>query len=161
MEEEREREIEKLYEAGLAETLNREDAPIGSGIENTNPDSLSPHDPSAQAETTLVTKQTTETLMAGERIVEALDLADAERAIWAEYEEAKKSLSEDEKAKVPPPAKNAVLAAYNLEPEGWVLKVVSGIQGTSLLDALLVLPFDKVVSLMGYLNIWASRVSSR
>lgn len=98
--------------------------------------------------------------MAGERIVEALNLADAERAIWAEYEEAKKGLSEEDSAKVPPPARNAVLAAYDLEPEGWVLKVVSGIQGTALLDALLVLPFDGVISLMGYLNIWASKVSS-
>lgn len=98
--------------------------------------------------------------MAGERIAEALDLADAERATWAEYEEAKKSLkSEAEKEKVPPPPRNAVLAAYDLDPEGWVLKVVNGVQATALLDALLVLPFDKVVSLMGYLNTWAQRVS--
>lgn len=159
LEEERERELERLYESGLADTLNREDAPIGSGaVDDTNPDA-NPGDTTAQVESTIVTKQTTETLMAGERIVEALDLADAERATWAEYEEAKKSLSsEEEKAKVPPPPRNAILAAYDLEPEAWVLKVVSGVQATALLDALLVLPFDKVVSLMGYLNIWARRV---
>ena len=60
LEEERERDLEQLYESGLADTLNREDPPIGSG----DPTSEAP----AQAETTDVKKQTTETLMAGEQI---------------------------------------------------------------------------------------------
>ena len=73
--------MEALYESGIADTLNREDAPIGSGVEGA--------EPTTTEEATGVTKQTTETLMAGERIMEALDLADSELAVFREYEEAK------------------------------------------------------------------------
>jgi U3 small nucleolar RNA-associated protein 12 len=105
-----------------------------------------------------VTKQTTETLMAGERIMEALDLADNEIAVFREYEEAKvkSGLSKE----IAPPPRNQVLAAYDLEPEEYVLRVVERVPGTALFDALLVLPFGKVVSLMCYLNYWAQRVST-
>ena len=142
--------MEQLYEAGIADTLNREDAPIGSGVEGGPVQTES-------AEATGVTKQTTETLMAGERIMEAIDLADGEIAAFREYEEAKAKggLSEQ----VAPPPRNQVLAAYELEPEEYVLRVVERVTGTALYDALLVLPFGKVVSLMQYLNYWAQKVS--
>ncbi|KAJ6515988.1 WD-repeat-containing protein [Mycena sanguinolenta] len=149
LEEERERELENIYESGIADTLNREEAVIGSGTGDGEADAQT-------AEATGVTKQTTETLMAGERIMEALDLADAERAVFQEYEEAMSRLGPDAMRLAPPP-RNAVLAAYDLEPEAWVLRVVERVQSTALQDALLVLPFGKVVSLMGYLNIWAQR----
>ncbi|EPQ59303.1 WD40 repeat-like protein [Gloeophyllum trabeum ATCC 11539] len=150
LEEERERELEGLYESGIAESMNREDGPIGSGAADGG-------EAPTQAEATAVLKQTTETLMAGERIIEALDLADAERAAFREYEEAKASLSPEEAEKLPPPARNAVLAAYDVTPEAWVLRVVDKIPNTALQDALLVLPFGKVVSLMNYLNMWAQK----
>ena len=129
--------------------MNREDAPIGSGVEG---GAAQP----SEAEATGVTKQTTETLMAGERIMEAIDLADAEIAAFREYEEekAKGGLSEQ----VAPPPRNQVLAAYDMEPEEYVLRVVERVASTALYDALLVLPFSKVVSLMQYLNHWAQRV---
>ncbi|KAF8895924.1 WD-repeat-containing protein [Mucidula mucida] len=129
LEEERERELEQLYEHDIADTLNRQNDGEGS---------------TDQAETTAVSKQTAETLMDGERIMEALTLADDERRIFAEYEES-------------PPPRNPVLAAYDLEPEAYVLRVVEKVRSTSLHDALLVLPFGKVVSLMNYLNIWAQK----
>ncbi|PCH41262.1 WD-repeat-containing protein [Wolfiporia cocos MD-104 SS10] len=149
LEEERERELENLYETGIAETLNRTHAPIGSGADDADPNAA------LGAEVTTVSKQTTETLMAGERIMEALELADAEIAAFREYEEAKAKggLSEQ----IAPPPRNPVLAAYDVEPEEYVLKVVEKIPGTALYDALLVLPFGKVVSLMQYLNVWAQR----
>jgi U3 small nucleolar RNA-associated protein 12 len=61
---------------------------------------------------------------------------------------------------VQPPARNPVLAVYDLEPEAYVLQVVEKVQSTALHDALLVLPFGKIVSLMMYLNIWAQKVRS-
>jgi U3 small nucleolar RNA-associated protein 12 len=112
----------------------------------------------AQAEIAAVTKQTTETLMAGEKIMEALDLADAERAAMKEFEEHKSTLPGADAIVLQPPPRNPILAAYGLEPEEYVLKVVERVQSTALHDALLVLPFGKVVSLMGYLNIWAQNV---
>ncbi|KAI0693786.1 WD40 repeat-like protein [Cytidiella melzeri] len=150
LEEEREREMEMLYETGIADTLNREDAPIGSGAPDA--DGVPNNTP---AEVTAVSKQTTETLMAGEKIIEALELADNELATLREYEEEKTNggLSKQ----IAPPPRNQVLAAYDLSPEEYVLQVVQRISGTALYDALLVLPFGKVVSLMHYLNYWAQR----
>lgn len=123
---------------------------MGSGVDG------APVDPDA-AEVTNVTKQTTETLMAGERIMEALDLAENEINAFKEYEEAKAKggLSES----IAPPPRNPLLAAYDVEPEEYVLMVVEKISATALYDALLVLPFGKVVVLMQFLNVWAANVS--
>ncbi len=135
-----------MYENGIADSLNR-----NSGDEQT------PN----QAEAIAVTKQTAETLMDGERIMEALTLADEERQVFQEYEDAMARLSKDDAMRLQPPPRNPILAAYDLDPEAYVLRVVEKVQSTSLQDALLVLPFGKVVSLMNYLNIWAQKVSTR
>jgi len=133
--------------------MNREDRPIGSG------DASGGSQAQGQSEIAGISKQTAETLMAGERIAEALDLADAEREAYANFETMKKGIPEEEQAKLQPPPRNAILAAYDVQPEAWVLRVVEGVQSTALQDALLVLPFKKVVSLIVYLDIWARRVS--
>jgi hypothetical protein len=110
------------------------------------------------AEVSAVTKQTTETLMAGEKIIEALDIADEDRAATQEYTEA---LDTANQSLIPPqPKRHAILAALDVTPEEYVLQVVERISGAELFDALLVLPFGKVVSLIGYLDAWAARVSS-
>jgi len=96
--------------------------------------------------------------MAGERIMEALDLADKERAIFEEYRETLNRLSENDALRLQPPPRNPVLAAYDLDPETYVLKVVEKVPSTALQDALLVLPFGKVVSLMIYLDVWVEKV---
>ena len=133
--------------------MNRTDALPGRGDGAGGGD-----DGQAQIEVTGVTKQTTETLMAGERIMEALDIADAERASLRQFEEEKARMTFDEAMRLQPPPRNPILAAYDLEPEAHVLKVVERVQSTALQDALLVLPFGKVVSLMIYLDIWAQKV---
>lgn len=106
-----------------------------------------------------MTKQTAETLTAGEKIIEALELADAERAALAEYEDAKSKLPPSEAAKLPPPQPNAMLAALGMEPEEYVLDTIEKISNTALLDALLVLPFGHVLSMMVYLDEWVRAVS--
>ena len=152
LEEEREREMEQLYEDGLADNYNREDEAIGSGA----PDAETTQTPEA----TNVSKQTTETLMAGEKLIEALELADAEREAFAAYEEAKSKVSETAAAKIPAPTKNAVLAAYDMEPDEYVLMTIEKIHNSALMDALLVLPFSRVLSLMVYLAEWARKVAN-
>lgn len=134
--------------------MNRVEAPIGSGAEDGPKTGIS-----EITEIATVAKQTTETLMAGERVMEALDLADTERESFRDYEEAISRMSENDAMRLQPPPRNPILAAYDLEPEAYVLRVVEKIQSTALQDALLVLPFGKVVSLMVYLNIWAQKVS--
>lgn len=111
-----------------------------------------------EAEATAVAKQTSDTLMAGEKIMEALDIADSDRLIMLDYEQTISKLSPAEAANVPRPATHSVLAAYDLDGPAYVLSVVQKIQSTALHDALLVLPFSKVVSLMHYLNEWAIKV---
>lgn len=130
--------------------MNREDAPIGNGED--------PNAARVSSEVAAVTKQTAETLMAGERIMEALDLADADLAMVQAYEAHKAKLPPSEADKLPLPPRNPLLAMQDLEPEAYVLQVVEKVHNTALQDALLVLPFGKVLSLMGYLNEWAKRV---
>lgn len=129
----------------MAETLNQ-------------PDGGDRLDGKLSAEVAAVTKQTMETLMAGERIMEALDLADNERATLRDFEDQKARAGTLEAAGLQPPPRNPLLAALDLDPEGYVLRVVEKIPRTALYDALLVLPFGKVLSLMQYLDIWAKKV---
>ena len=155
LEEERERDLEKLYDANLAETMNRDDDHVGIGRGADGADSGGVQE---QAEVAQVTKQTTETLMAGEKIMEALDIADADLTLLAEYEAAKSGLNEAQISALPAPARNPLLAMQGLEAETYVLQVIEKVSPTALQDALLVLPFNNVLSLMRYLNEWARRV---
>lgn len=150
LEEERERELEHLYENELAENLNQPDGTVGQGEENA--------DGERSVEVAAVTKQTTETLMAGERIIEALDLADNERATLRDFEDQKAQVGTLEAAGLQLPPRNPILSALDLEPDSYVLRVVEKIPRTALYDALLVLPFGKVLSLMQYLDMWAKKV---
>jgi U3 small nucleolar RNA-associated protein 12 len=152
LEEEREKEMEKLYEGDIADDLNREDGIIGSGADGAM------HDNGVQAESTMVQKHTTETLMDGERIMEALDLADGELEGAQMYADAVEKLPYSEKGKIGPPPRNPVLIALDLNPEEYVLRTVEKIQASALYDALLVLPFSKVMSLLHYMDLWASKV---
>ncbi|KIJ37465.1 hypothetical protein M422DRAFT_178030 [Sphaerobolus stellatus SS14] len=127
LEEERERELETLYESNIAETMNQD-----QNATNENGEVVGD-------EATAVNKQTTETLMAGERIMEALELGDTARAQPADA------------------PTHPILAALGQGPEEYVLGVIQKISSTALHDALLVLPFAKVLSLMVYLDEWAKR----
>ncbi|KAE8220668.1 hypothetical protein CF319_g5839 [Tilletia indica] len=168
LEEEREKEMEKMYEAaGVARAVDEGKA-IGSlapgadgggGEEMVGPEAAG------------VQKSTTETLMAGERLMEALDIADEDRRNEHLASNGGFGLAGR------PPRHPLLLAAFGLgvgashggglesgadadgEPsgEGYVLKVVQKILPAQLEDALLVLPFDKVISLMQYLDIWAKK----
>lgn len=151
LEEEREKELEGLYEGDIAEDLNREDGVIGSGVDG----NIVEH---AVAETTMVQKHTMETLMSGEKIMEALDVADGELEAARKYTEAVNKLPDREKGKFGPPTRNPILTALGISPEAYVLRTIEKIQPSSLYDALLVLPFSKVMSLFHYMDVWASQV---
>jgi U3 small nucleolar RNA-associated protein 12 len=106
----------------------------------------------ARPEATAVSKQSLDTLMAGERLAEALDIADAERTLFDDYEKAKSQCTPEQAKLLPLPQRNAVLAAYDMDPTTYVLTVLEKIQPAALTDALLVLPFSKVPSLLQYLE---------
>ncbi|KPM41793.1 U3 small nucleolar RNA-associated protein 12 [Neonectria ditissima] len=136
LEEEREKEIEELYESTLTTSLER--------------------DPDAQDENGEVgaaSKQTTETLMAGERIAEALEMGIADLNLLKEYEEAKLT-----NPHAIPPQRNLVfLALGDISAEAYVMSVLQRIKASALHDALLVLPFASVPILFTFLNIFAMR----
>lgn len=136
LEEEREKEIEELYESTLTTSLER--------------------DPDAEdenGEVAAASKQTTETLMAGERIAEALEMGMADLNLLKEYEDAKLT-----NPHAMPPQRNPIfLALGNITAEAYVLSVLQRIKASALHDALLTLPFASVPILFTFLNIFALR----
>ncbi|OJD27535.1 hypothetical protein ACJ73_01073 [Blastomyces percursus] len=135
LEEEREKELEELYDSTLATSLDQDKDAEGQD----------------EAEAVAAGKQTVTTLMAGEKIAEALDLSVEDLALMREWKELK--LSNPIAA---PPSRNPVyLALGNISAERHVLQVIRKIPAAALQDALLVLPFSKLPALFTFLNIWA------
>jgi U3 small nucleolar RNA-associated protein 12 len=140
LEEEREREVEELYEEGLVEGLEKSRIDEGGDGEG--------------MEVTQAGKQTVETLNAGERIVEALELGREDRTVMEEYEMQRKS-----RPKIALPARNPIfLALGGISAEKYVLDVVAKVKPANLQDALLVLPFEHVEILIGFITVWAEKV---
>ena len=136
LEEEREKEMEEIYEKTLTTSLEQDDE------DGENP-------PEAVA----TDKQTVETLMAGEKIIEALDAGVEDNRLMSEFRELKRS-----QPNLSLPARNPIYLAHgNISAEAHVLKVVQRIKAASLQDALLVLSLDKVPPLFTFLRIWAER----
>lgn len=136
LEEEREKEIEELYESTLTASLERD-----------------PDDENQNAEIAAASRQTTETLMAGERISEALEMGMADLHIIKEWEEAKKTNPHT----APPQRDPLFMALGGISAEEHVMSVLQRIKASALHDALLVLPFASVPMLFTFLNIFAMR----
>ncbi|KAF2756670.1 F-box/WD repeat-containing protein pof1 [Pseudovirgaria hyperparasitica] len=138
LEEEREKDLEELHEAALQATLNDED----DGTE-------------ARDQLTLASKQTIQTLTAGEKIAEALELGVADLAIVERYEAQKK---DNPNVNVAPPQRDPLFMALGgISAERHVLNTMARIPAPSLQDALLVLPFSMLPSLFTFLAIFVRR----
>ncbi|EEY18613.1 DOM34-interacting protein [Verticillium alfalfae VaMs.102] len=136
LEEEREKELEELYESTLTGSLERD-----------------PDAEDANGEVGAATKQTVETLMAGERIAEALELGMADLNLLKEYEQAKLTNRHAQ-----PPQRNVIFVALgNISAETHVMSVLQRIKASALHDALLVLPFSTVPMLFTFLDLFAQR----
>ena len=136
LEEEREKELEELYENTLAASLEQEEEQGGE-----------------RAEVAAAGKQTTETLMAGERIAEALEIGMEDLEVVSEWEKRKAI-----QPSIAPPQRNLTFMAFgNISAERHVLNVVEKIKAAALQDALLVLSFDRVTALFTFINIWAQK----
>ncbi|KAM0754199.1 WD40 repeat-like protein [Meredithblackwellia eburnea MCA 4105] len=147
LEEERERELEELYDSNVNGREGRDELRVLPNGEEVVP-----------AESTDVSKSTTETLMAGERIMEALEISEADRALTKAYEEEVEKVGPEGAKALPSPSRNPIFGIYNnCGPEEYVLKVVQRIPAASLHDALLVLPFGKVTLLIEHLDFWAHK----
>lgn len=153
LEEERERELEEMYQNGNAMERNDDERGVGSLAEGNQG-----QQEQADREVEGVHKSTKETLMAGERLMEAIEVADADKAALADYERSTKTSGLD----LPRPARHPLLShafetGEDVDANAYVLKVAVKILPAQLDDALLVLPFEFVISLMKYLDYWASK----
>ncbi|KAF2146767.1 uncharacterized protein K452DRAFT_323857 [Aplosporella prunicola CBS 121167] len=139
LEEERERELEELYESTLATSLDA-DAEGADGEKN---------------EVGEATKQTITTLTAGERIVEALELGLADLEVVNAW---KLHRAANPEAKMAPPQREPLFMALgNISAERHVLNTIAKIPAAQLHDALLVLPFSTVPGLFTFISIWVRR----
>lgn len=135
LEEERERELERMYERDMADNLDRD---YREGEQNGDADELA-----------AASKQTVDTLTHGEKVMEALELGMADLDIVRAHER--------EKAKNPraaPPQRNPLfLALGNISAEQHVLNTLRKIPTPALNDALLVLPFSSLPAVFTFLAI--------
>lgn len=100
---------------------------------------------------------TAATLMSGEKIMEAIELADADRQLTRDYEESKAKASGSDLADaLMPPTRSVLLMGAS--PEDHVRSVLEKVPAAQMEDALLVLPFKQVISLLEYLDLWAADV---
>jgi len=160
LEEERETRLEAIYDQGATTEVKQIGAMAGGAMV-------------AQAESALVarTQANDESLQAGERLIEALDLADADRERWLRYDEAVREQKEaaaglrdgekltglqliaaQQKSSEPlaVPQANPLLRGPNADAH--VLNCLQSIKTPELDEALLVLPFDYACRLLPYLN---------
>lgn len=136
LEEERDKELEELYEKTLTASLEQDE---GTGQE--------------KSEIADAGKQTTETLMAGEKIIEALELGIPDLELVQEWAKAKAL-----KPNIAPPDRDPIYLAFgNISAEQHLLNVIQKIKVAALQDALLVLPFHLVAALFRFLRIWTER----
>lgn len=136
LEEEREKEIEELYEKTLTTSLGND-----------------PNSEDQDGEVAAASKQTVETLMAGERIVEALNLGMVDLDVVREWKE----MRHINKAVAPPQRNPIFMALGGISAELYVMNTLQRIKASALHDALLVLPFTAIPLLFTFINIFAMR----
>lgn len=124
VEEERELEMEQEFEENIAHDLNREDNMDDEDQENTVEE---------------VKKHTIESLKAGERLFEALDICVADLQ------------NVDNKPR------HVILTALNVSPEKYLMDTLSRIKTPLVEDALLTFPLDKIVGLLQFVEIWLEK----
>ena len=139
LEEEREKELEELYESTLVTGLEQDDREAEG------------QDGEMGEKVVGAGKQTVETLMAGERIAEALQIGMEDLEVMQEYEEAR-----EVNPMTALPQRNPILLAHGgVSASVYVLGVFQQIPAASLQDALLVLRFSQLPALLTFLALWA------
>lgn len=149
LEEEREKEIDELYEDNLLNSLEAEEAPQND------------QDNEENDEVTKVNKQTMESLKAGEKIIEALDIGYEELLKQEQYEDMLDQFNRKQLSVKPvKPEGNTILMAYNVTGTQYVLNTVTSIKSAQLEDALLVLPFSYIKKLLRFIEIWVADINN-
>lgn len=137
LEEEREREMEEIYESTLARNIDRDFR------DEDNQD----------AEVTAASKQTIATLTHGEKIMEALEIGMEDHELMLAYERDK-----TRNPKLAVPQRNPLFMALgNITAEQHVLRTLQKVPSPALNDALLIIPFSTLPTLFNFLAIFLQR----
>jgi len=139
LEEERERELEQTYEATLAAQMDR--------------DLLTDEQGENRDEVAAASKQTISTLTYGEKIMEALEIAEVDRLLVDEWNAQHK----DSTRSAPPQRNPLFMALGGISAEQHVLNTITKIPAASLNDALLVIPFSTLPVLFTFLALFFQR----
>jgi U3 small nucleolar RNA-associated protein 12 len=140
LEEEREREMEELYESTLTTSLEADD---------------DLQDGESGDKVVSAGKQTINTLTAGEKIMEALALGLEDLDTVREWSRQKAANPSQQFAA--PSRDPLFLALGNISAERHVLNTLAKIPAAQLQDALLVLPFSALPSLFVFVSIWVQK----
>lgn len=158
LEEEKERELEEQYESTLTAAYDADAEDDMKGKKPAGPDDLDDEarvveDDENETQVTRAGKQTIETLKAGERLIEALEIGIKDLKLHQEHADMVKRLP---KGQVIPAlgARDVRLQYLNISAQDYVMKEASTIKASELEDALLVLPFDKVLALFEFIAEW-------
>jgi U3 small nucleolar RNA-associated protein 12 len=139
LEEERERELEDMYESTLAQNFDR-DAEMEGGD-------------GGQDDVANATKQTIATLTHGEKVMEALEVGIEDLELMEAYERDKQR-----NPKMAVPQRNPIfLALSNVSAEEYVLSSLKKIPTPALNDALLVIPFTMLPTLFTFLALFLQK----
>lgn len=148
LEEEREKEMDELYENTLLDSLEADEAPAKEGDDEDE----------EMDDATRVSKQTMETLKAGEKLMEALDIGVEDVTNIEEYAAQLIAYNKRKSGTVPvKPTANTILMAYGVTGQEYVLSVLLKIKSAQLDDALLVLPFSYTLKLLKMIQIWTNK----
>eukprot|EP00002_Diphylleia_rotans_P002155 TRINITY_DN11327_c0_g1_i1.p1 TRINITY_DN11327_c0_g1~~TRINITY_DN11327_c0_g1_i1.p1 ORF type:complete len:908 (+),score=203.67 TRINITY_DN11327_c0_g1_i1:76-2799(+) len=130
LEEERDAEMDKMFEKSLAEASEKK----------------------TDAESASTGKKTMETVKAGEKILEAIELAEQEEKVKNEYEDmlAKHASNPKEFSKPAAPQPNPILLGKS--GHEYLVNTLKQIPSADIEEALLTLPFDMAVKLLGFLD---------
>ncbi|KAG7193457.1 uncharacterized protein KQ657_000876 [Scheffersomyces spartinae] len=152
LEEEREKEMDEMYENTLLDSLEADDVlPSKGGDEGDDEDQ-------DMDDATRVSKQTMETLKAGEKLMEALDIGIEDVNNIEEYAAQLMAYNKKKSGTVPvKPTPNTILMAYGVTGQEYVLSVLLKIKAAQLDDALLVLPFSYTLKLLRMIQIWTNK----
>lgn len=133
IEEERENEMEHQYEENLIESLERDDNDMAATHENEDEDGENDQGIGGS-----VSKHSVESLKAGERLFETLDICTTD-------------LEEH------PSPRHVILAALNISAERYLMDVLAKIKTPIVEDALLTFPLDRIVKLLKFVVIWLEK----
>lgn len=141
LEEEREKELEELYENTLLTSLEED------GVNETQGEGIESADP---------TKQSGETLIASEKITEALTLGMEDLTLVQPYDKAVQTSKENGTKPPAPPARHPIyLANGNISASTYLLNIVQKLPPQHLTDSLLLLSFSQLPALFTFLTIFA------